>query len=190
MTAARTWLVMFLFLSGCGGCQRDEAPQAGNPAKAPAAAGGAPERAAPTAPGKIQVAPVQPTLAVRQAPAAQPPGDRGGAAPDAGAPAAPPVAGVPDAHDEGDCIVIGDANPDYGPPPLAVAFSAEAECSAGQATYKWDFGDGSPPSNEVNPSHTYTKAGDYTVSVTATAGGATASDEIEITVEEGEAEPQ
>src|ERR1700687_3338901 len=176
MKAARTLLVMFLFLSGCGGCQRDEAPSAGKPANAPAAAGGAPDRALAT-PGKIQVAPVQPTVATREAPA-----ERSGAAPPA-APPAPPVAGVPEAHDEGDCIVIGDANPDYGPPPLAVGFSAEAECSAGQPTYKWDFGDGSPPINEANPSHTYTKAGDYTASVTGMAAGATATDEIDITVE-------
>jgi PKD repeat protein len=83
-----------------------------------------------------------------------------------------------------DCVVVVDVNPDFGPPPLTVAFTAEAECGQG-ATYKWDFGDGSPPSTEAHPSHTYAKDGDYTASVTVTAAnGGTASDEIDIFVEE------
>ena len=32
--------------------------------------------------------------------------------------------------------------------------------------YEWDFGDGSPLSNEVNPVHTYTEAGEYQVRLT------------------------
>jgi PKD repeat protein len=72
-----------------------------------------------------------------------------------------------------------------------VTFSAEAECNVGQPTYKWNFGDGSAPSSETNPSHTYAEPGDYTASVViANPGGATASDEVDITVEEGEGEPQ
>jgi hypothetical protein len=35
------------------------------------------------------------------------------------------------------------------------------------ATYEWDFGDGSPLSNAVNPSHTYAAIGNYTVKLTA-----------------------
>ena len=112
------------------------------------------------------------------APAAQP------AAPQAAAPAAP--AGEPSA-DDGDCIVIADANPDFGPPPLAVAFSAEAECTSGTPTYKWDFGDGSAAITEANPNHTYSKLGDYVATVVVTSPrGSTASDEIDITVEEDE----
>jgi PKD repeat protein len=34
-------------------------------------------------------------------------------------------------------------------------------------SYRWDFGDGSVLSTEFNPSHEYTKAGDYTVTLTA-----------------------
>jgi hypothetical protein len=178
MNANRVLIAILLFLAGCGGCQRDDQSPTGAPGseKAPAAANAAAESS-----GKIQVAPLQPTMAGHEAAAPRPP-----------APAAPPAAGEPgsapaqpEAEDDNDCIVVADANPDYGPPPLAVAFSAEAECSAGQPTYKWDFGDNSPPSTEANPAHTYPKPGDYTATVAVTGpNGATASDEIDITVEE------
>jgi PKD repeat protein len=108
----------------------------------------------------------------------------------------PGEAGAPEAgqeENEGDCIVVADADPDYGPPPLAVTFSAEAECNAGQPTFKWNFGDGSAPSTEPNPTHTYSRPGDYTASVSITGpGGSTASDEVDITVEEeeGATEPE
>ena len=187
MSGTRTGLVLLLlFLSGCGGCQHNEEP--------PAAGGGAavstaPARAPAASGAKIQAGGVQPTI-VQRAPAA-PPAER--AMPPAGAsPGAnePESATEPGAGEEGDCIVVADANPDYGPPPLSVAFTAEAECSAGQPAYKWEFGDGSPGSTEANPSHTYAQAGEYTASVSVTGpGGATASDEIDITVEAGDAEP-
>ena len=35
-------------------------------------------------------------------------------------------------------------------------------------TYQWDFGDGSPISNAVSPTHDYTTVGDFTVVLTAT----------------------
>ncbi len=51
-----------------------------------------------------------------------------------------------------------------GVTPLAVQF---ADASSGLVTgWSWDFGDGSS-SNEVNPSHTFTTPGTYTVSLTA-----------------------
>ncbi|HEX7408352.1 MAG TPA: PKD domain-containing protein [Candidatus Binatia bacterium] len=187
MKATRTLVAMFLLLSGCGSCQRS--------AEAPGESAGAPTAAVPLqARDKIQVAPLPPAA-----------GDRPGAAskrqvegnvvptpiePPLGEGAAEGSAAEPEESD-GDCIVVADADPDYGPPPLAVTFSAEAECNAGQPTYKWNFGDGSPPNSETNPTHTYAKAGDYTASVAITGpGGATASDEVDITVEEGEGEPQ
>ena len=173
MRRNRLMLVALLLLAGCGSCQNEEAPTGGGAVSQPAATANIPAPA-----GKIQVAPVQPTIAARQAPPA-------GAAP---AVSNTPAAGEPAAaagNEEEDCIVVADADPDYGPPPLAVGFSAEAECNAGQPSYKWDFGDGSASSAEVNPTHTYTKPGDYTATVTVTgANGATSSDEIDITVEE------
>jgi PKD repeat protein len=85
---------------------------------------------------------------------------------------------------EEDCVVIMDADPDYGPPPLVVSFSAEVECTGdSEVRYHWDFGDGNT-SSDARPQHTYTKPGDYVASVTVTAGRASASDELDITVEE------
>jgi len=191
MNPRRVVVLVVLFLSGCGGCQHGDQTSAGS--------GGA---SAPTAPaplqarGKIQVAPLSPAPLERQG---EPPPTavRGDIVPTPMLPLAgetPGEAGAPGAaqeENEGDCIVVADADPDYGPPPLAVTFSAEAECNAGQPTYKWTFGDGSAPSAEPNPTHTYTKPGDYTASVAITGpGGSTASDEVDITVEEGEPEPQ
>ena len=39
--------------------------------------------------------------------------------------------------------------------------------SVGADTYLWDFGDGSPTSTDQNPIHTYTTAGPFTVTLTA-----------------------
>lgn len=39
--------------------------------------------------------------------------------------------------------------------------------SVGATTYTWDFGDGSPLSYATNPTHTYTTAGTYTISLIA-----------------------
>lgn len=48
--------------------------------------------------------------------------------------------------------------------------------------YSWDFGDGTT-SSEANPQHEYSETGTYTICVTVTGGGCTASDCIEITVD-------
>jgi len=56
-------------------------------------------------------------------------------------------------------------NPTSGTAPLAVAFT---DLSSGVPTsWSWTFGDGGT-STAQNPSHTYTGAGDFTVSLTAT----------------------
>ena len=51
---------------------------------------------------------------------------------------------------------------------LTVAFFENSPNAIG---YIWDFGDGSPISNDANPVHTYTVPGTYTVSMTATGVG-------------------
>ncbi|MEO6232871.1 MAG: PKD domain-containing protein [Ferruginibacter sp.] len=52
------------------------------------------------------------------------------------------------------------------------------------ATYIWDFGDGSPLSNQQSPCHTYTAAGTYNVSLSSTnpCGTTTISKQVCITV--------
>jgi hypothetical protein len=181
MQVTRTIVVMTLLLSGCGGCgscEHEETLPAGGGAATPAAARSAQPPGSP--PGTTHAGAAEPTVAVQ--PATRPPAEAAGkpaqAPPDVAAPEQPQA-------DDEDCIVVADANPDYGPPPLAVAFSAESECSGGEPKYDWDFGDGSPHSSEVNPSHNYTKAGEYTAIVTVTGQGETsANDEVDITVEE------
>ena len=42
--------------------------------------------------------------------------------------------------------------------------------STGATSYYWDFGDGSPLSNAANPTHVYTAAGNYVVTLQAIAG--------------------
>jgi PKD repeat protein len=53
-----------------------------------------------------------------------------------------------------------------GPAPLTVKFtgSGSSDSDPGDSIrFEWDFGDGSPISEEANPTHTFTKAGRYTV---------------------------
>lgn len=186
------FIAIVLLLSGCGSCQRSEQTGAGGGAASGPTAVAPPLKAR----GKIEVAPITPAPLGRLG-ATPPTAVQGNIVatpmlPPAGT--GPGEAGAPEAgqeENEGDCIVVADADPDYGPPPLAVTFSAEAECNAGQPTFKWNFGDGSAPSTEPNPTHTYSRPGDYTASVSITGpGGSTASDEVDITVEEGETEPE
>ncbi|MGD0949717.1 MAG: PKD domain-containing protein [Candidatus Binatia bacterium] len=194
MDLRRAVIVIVLLLGGCGGCQHSEQTGGGGGAASGPTAAAPPLKAR----GKIEVAPITPAPLGRLG-ATPPTAVQGNIVatpilPPAGT--GPGEAGAPEAgqeENEGDCIVVADADPDYGPPPLAVTFSAEAECNAGQPTFKWNFGDGSAPSTEPNPTHTYSRPGDYTASVSITGpGGSTASDEVDITVEEeeGATEPE
>jgi PKD repeat protein len=54
-----------------------------------------------------------------------------------------------------------------GVSPLSVKFSDETRLFGENAAYLWDFGDGQT-STEINPTHTYTQLGKYTVSLTVT----------------------
>jgi Rib/alpha/Esp surface antigen-like repeat protein len=189
MKATPTALALLAFLAGCGSC---ESPQQGAPAGGGGAAASPTNIRVASPAGTIQVAPLRPTISGREVPTAPaqgaPTAATMGETPSAGA-GVPPAGGGAENGDEGDCIVIGDASPDYGAPPLEVEFSAEAECSTGQAKYKWDFGDGSAASNDPNATHTYSRAGEYTAVVTVTGpDGSTSTDEIDITVEEEAAE--
>lgn len=42
--------------------------------------------------------------------------------------------------------------------------------STNAATYTWDFGDNTPTSNELSPTHFYTQLGNYTVTLTVSNG--------------------
>lgn len=83
--------------------------------------------------------------------------------------------------------VIAEAEPDEGPPPLKVQFTASVEEeTGGPFTFEWDFGDGTK-GNEQNPAHTYTKVGEYTATLTvANAKGQKGTDEIDVFVETDE----
>jgi len=72
------------------------------------------------------------------------------------------------------------ADPSYGYIPLTVHFTDQ---STGDYTIlAWDFGDGSPISNETNPIHTFTEIGVFTVILTATGPGGEDSYQLEVTV--------
>jgi PKD repeat protein len=78
------------------------------------------------------------------------------------------------------------ATPTTGSAPLAVEFADTA--SGAPTSWAWDFGDGTT-SVEQNPAHTYTTAGTYQATVTATnASGSDTSDVATITVSPGEAD--
>ncbi|HEX6683928.1 MAG TPA: ThuA domain-containing protein, partial [Candidatus Limnocylindrales bacterium] len=66
-------------------------------------------------------------------------------------------------------VVTASASPPAGTAPLAVAFTGTANDAEGNTplTFAWDFGDGGS-ANTLNASHTYTNAGTFTATLTAT----------------------
>lgn len=75
-------------------------------------------------------------------------------------------------------IITSEANADFDAD-VTTAFIGQnvnfTSRSSGVDTYTWDFGDGSATSAEANPTHNYSAAGTYTVSlsITSAAGNAT-----------------
>ena len=105
------------------------------------------------------------------------------------APAPPPAiaAASPaaDAAEEGDEILMvwAEAEPDEGAPPLEVQLKADVSGGVGERKIKWEFGDGSPASNELNPKHKYDKAGTFRASVEVSdASGDSDSDYVDIEI--------
>jgi len=105
----------------------------------------------------------------------------------AAAPAATPVpaASAADGAEEGDEILMvwAEAEPDEGAPPLEVQLKADVSGGVGERKVKWEFGDGTPPSTEMNPKHKYEKAGTFRASVeVADASGDSDSDYVDIEI--------
>ncbi|MDQ7904483.1 ThuA domain-containing protein [Phytohabitans sp. ZYX-F-186] len=81
-------------------------------------------------------------------------------------------------------IAVASAEPTSGQPPLTVQFSSEGsrDPDGGTLTYAWTFGDGGT-SDQPNPSHQYTAAGNYTAQLTVTnPKGRTAVANVPVTV--------
>ena len=63
--------------------------------------------------------------------------------------------------------------------PLKVIFTNTSKYAT---EYEWDFGDGTPIVTTTSPQHTYTKAGTYTVTLTASDVAADDIKEVKVTV--------
>ncbi len=78
------------------------------------------------------------------------------------------------------------AVPAQGTAQAPVSFSASAVlgpyCGPDSPSYDWDYGDGSAHGNGPGPSHTYAAAGNYDWSVTASAAGASCTQNGAITI--------
>src|SRR6185295_2513008 len=93
----------------------------------------------------------------------------------------PPAAGAD--NETAPLLAWADGNPEEGPAPLTVEFKADVEGGTAPLKYSWQFGDGTPESNEPNPKHTYTKPGKYRADLNVTDSADDAdSDYIEVEV--------
>ena len=82
------------------------------------------------------------------------------------------------------------SNGTQGVAPATFEFQANLTGGTEPYTYVWDFGDDSEESNEQTVSHTFEEAGTYNITLGVTdTDNQTASDSIEITVEEAAAPP-
>ncbi len=63
-------------------------------------------------------------------------------------------------------IIENLAEANFEPVPIGCApYQVQFNNNSQGTTFQWDFGDGSPISNELNPNHIYTQGGEYTVSL-------------------------
>ena len=69
-------------------------------------------------------------------------------------------------------VISFTASKSSGRAPLSVSFSSK---SSNTTSYLWSFGDDSAGSNEASPTHTFKKAGTFTVTLSATGPGGTAT---------------
>jgi len=100
------------------------------------------------------------------------------------APQLPPTASRTPYIPPPSCAVVASASVEAGAAPLDVRFTAEGLCTDAEGTFTWDFGDGSAPVHEQNPSHIYQNPGTYTVRVTLAdpEHNAEDTDEVEVNV--------
>ena len=68
--------------------------------------------------------------------------------------------------------------------PVGFQGSADAQGCAGEASYTWDFGDGSPSGSGASVSHSYALPGTYSWTMVVSVDGATCSRTGSITIEE------
>lgn len=192
-------VLLAIVFAGCSSCQEKTAPPpaggtAGEAKSAGEVAAATPTHRAVRMPTvrtlpTVGEAPARPEVeeGTQEQPGAQEPEARPGQPRQPGA-----AVGQDDDYEyeeEADCIILADADPDFGPPPLQVQFESDYECyEDSRVTVNWNFGDGSS-SSEVNPSHSYMQVGEFLATVTlTTADGKTTTDEIDISVEEDDEE--
>jgi PKD repeat protein len=98
--------------------------------------------------------------------------------------ASPESEAAAEAEDGDEILMVwAEAEPDEGSPPLEVQLKADISGGVGERKVKWEFGDGSPASNEVNPKHRYEKAGTFRASVEVSdASGDSDSDYVDIEI--------
>jgi PKD repeat protein len=84
-------------------------------------------------------------------------------------------------------VAVAGANVTSGFAPLTVNFSSQGSYDPDGTivSYSWNFGDGTPLSNQADPSHVYSNAGNYTATLTVTDNdGATNSSSVGINVQQ------
>jgi PKD domain len=141
--------------------------------------------AASCTPSENKSAAPAPTTTKVAAAAAPAPAAAAAAAASPGAAAAAGATAETAGTEEGDEILMvwAEAEPDEGAPPLEVQLKADVSGGVGERKIKWEFGDGTPASSELNPKHKYEKAGTFRASVEVSdASGDSDSDYVDIEI--------